>query len=88
MPAAPAITVDTSGKQWVFVRGVDAALWAKVDFGDWFTLGGILTSGPDAISTPDGRIIVVVRGQDGGSWELVRDATGKWGPWQSLGGKS
>jgi hypothetical protein len=88
MPPAPAVTVDSSGRQWVFVRGVDAALWAKVDQGAWFNLGGTLTSGPAAFATADGRVVVVVRGQDGGSWELSKDATDKWGTWTNLGGQS
>jgi hypothetical protein len=88
MPPSPAITLDSDGKQWVFVQGIDKALWAKADNGQWFTLGGILTSGPDAIATPDGRVVVVVRGSDDATWQITRDKLGRWGGWTSLGGRS
>ena len=87
MPPAPAICVDNLGRRWVFIRGVDAALWAKVDNEAWFTLGGILTSGPDATAYPDGRIEVVVRGQDGGTYVNTLVGSG-WTGWGSLGGQS
>jgi hypothetical protein len=88
VPAAPAIIVDNQGHQWVFVRGTDAALWAQRDAEGWFTLGGGLTSGPDAMGTSDGRILVVARGLDGATWQIARDTAGNWGNWFSLGGLS
>lgn len=88
MPPPPAITFDKDGTQWVFIRGLDRALWAKAANGEWFTLGGILTSGPDAITTNDGRVVVVARGSDGATWRIIREPNGNWGPWGSLGGKS
>jgi len=88
VPPAPAITVDNAGHQWVFVRGTDATLWAKRDNESWFTLGGGISSGPDATVTPDGRILVVARGLDGAAWQIVRDAAGNWSGWFILGGKS
>ena len=65
MPPPPAITVDSEGKQWVFVRGTNGALYAREDSKAWISLGGVITSGPDAMSTLDGRVIVVARGNDG-----------------------
>jgi hypothetical protein len=88
VPNAPAITIDNAGHQWVFVRGVDAALWAKRDSEAWFTLGGGLSSGPDATVTSDGRILVVARGLDGAAWQIVRDTSGNWSNWFILGGQS
>jgi hypothetical protein len=88
MPPPPAITIDSTGHQWVFVRGTNGELFAKQDTLPWLSLGGILTSGPDAMATADGRIIVVARGTDGATWQIVRDDKGKWGGWTSLGGLS
>ena len=88
LPAAPAITIDQDGHQWVFIRGTDGALWAQADNDGWFTLGGELTSGPDAMATPDGRILIVARGLDGATWQIVRSALGAWSPWFTLGGRS
>jgi hypothetical protein len=88
MPPSPSIAIDSAGKQLVFVRGTDAAIWVKVDGGAWATLGGLCTSGPDAMATADGRVIVVVRGNDGATWRIVRDSNGDWGNWTSLGGLS
>jgi hypothetical protein len=88
MPPPPAITIDSDGKQWVFVRGTNGALFAKQESLAWVSLGGILTSGPDATATPDGRIVVVARGNDGATWQIVRDKQGNWGGWLSLGGQS
>jgi hypothetical protein len=87
MPPAPAICIDPSGRRWVFLRGVDGALWGKVDNGAWFTLGGILTSGPDAVAHSNGRIDVVVRGQDGATYMQSYDGN-VWLGWQHLGGLS
>jgi hypothetical protein len=88
MPPPPAITVDSDGKQWVFVRGTNGALYAREDSKAWISLGGVITSGPDAMATSDGRIIVVARGNDGATWRIARDNHGAWGGWTSLGGLS
>jgi len=88
MPPAPSVIVDSDGSQWVFVRGVDAALWTRQDDKPWVKIGGGLTSGPSAFATSDGRIIVVVRGNDGASYRIVRDNKGAWGGWSNLGGLS
>ena len=88
MPPPPAITVDSDGKKWVFVRGTNGALFARQDNLGWVSLGGIITSGPDAIATEDGRVIVVARGNDGATWQIIRDKNGNWGGWTSLGGLS
>jgi hypothetical protein len=88
MPPSPSIAVDSTGMQLVFVRGTDAQLWVKAGTTPFLPLGGILTSGPDAMATPDGRVIVVARGTDGATWQIVRASNGKWGGWTSLGGES
>ncbi|AQA13377.1 PIG-L family deacetylase [Streptomyces malaysiensis] len=41
---------------------------------------------PAAVATPDGRVHLFVRTADKGLATRVRDASGRWGPWQRLGG--
>jgi hypothetical protein len=87
MPPAPAVVIDTQGRRWVFVRGIDAALWYTVDGNPWASLGGTLTSGPSAAAGPNGRIDVVVRGSDGGSY-VKSFQNQAWGAYSQLGGLS
>ena len=53
--------------------------------GGWGSLGGVLTSGPDASSSGAAATDVFVRGTDNGLWHAAWNGTG-WGAWQSLGG--
>lgn len=48
---------------FVFVRGQDNALWYTDATGAWFSLGGNVTSNPDA-TLLDNQVAVFVRGQD------------------------
>jgi len=70
----------------LFVRGGDRALWAR-DFygswGGWYSLGGVITSGPDAASVA-GYTEVWARGLSGNAFRRVR-SNGAWGGWQDLG---
>jgi hypothetical protein len=54
--------------------------------GGWESLGGILTSGPDASSWAPGRLDVFVRGRDNALWHKWFDRG--WSHWESLGGYS
>ena len=87
MPSAPAICIDSSNRRWVFVRGLDAALWAKTDNGAWVKLGGLISSGPSATAYPDGRITVAARGGDGQTFVITYNGS-SWGGWQGIGGQS
>lgn len=51
----------------------------------WTSLGGILTSGPDAASWAPSRKDVFVRGGDNGLWQRTWNGTA-WSNWISLGG--
>jgi len=51
----------------------------------WESLGGILSSGPDASSWSSSREDVFIRGQDNALWHRSFDGT-NWSGWQSLGG--
>jgi hypothetical protein len=54
-------------------------------YGGWASLGGVLTSGPDAASNGAGNLDVFARGTDGGAWHLSWNGS-TWGSWQPLGG--
>lgn len=78
----------------VFVRGADKALWMRTynssscpcGWGEWESLGGVLTSDPGAISTEPGRIDVFVRGTDDAMWHRAFVAGSGWAAWASRGG--
>lgn len=70
-----------------FVRGNDNGLWYRqydgATWGSWTSLGGIITSDPDAVSY-NGNRYVFIRGTDNGLWYRRYDGT--WSNWISLGG--
>jgi hypothetical protein len=51
----------------------------------WTSLGGVLTSGPDASSWGSSRVDVFVRGTDNALWHRSWNGT-SWSSWDSLGG--
>ncbi len=53
--------------------------------GGWESLGGVLTSGPDASSWAPGRLDVFARGTDSALWHRWWDGSA-WRGWESLGG--
>jgi hypothetical protein len=87
MPTPAVVSIDDDNTMY-FVKGVDKALWAKHNTDDWFNLGGEISSGPDADKKPDGTIIVVARGKEGHTWQLVCAPDGTWGEWENMGGMS
>lgn len=79
-----------SNMQSVFVRGQDSALW-EIDrtgsqWGQWKSLGGVITDQPQQIPGANGSLTVVARGQDNAEWQRTRDKSGAWSPWSSLNG--
>jgi hypothetical protein len=83
-----AVASDASGA-WVFVRGLDNALYYRRFDGtswtpSWISLGGYVTSNPTAVSTPSGPR-VFVRGFDNALYTGAFTGTAFSG-WTSLGG--
>ena len=78
------------GRTDVFVRGGDGAMWARtqagVTFGPWKSLGGLMTSDPDAASWGGNRIDAFVRGLDGALWHRWTADGTNWSHGKSLGG--
>ena len=56
-----------------------------MSFVAWTSLGGVLTSGPDAGAGSATRVDVFGRGTDNGLWQNTLNGT-TWGGWQPLGG--
>jgi hypothetical protein len=81
------------GKTWSDVRLVpDGGLSTVPDGPDlnlrqWESLGGFLTSDPDAVLNAPGGLVVFARGTDNAIWHSWQDQiNGNWRPWESLGG--
>ena len=74
----------------VFCRGGDGRLWTKTwknttGWSDWSSMGGFVTSDPDAASSGDAsKLEVIARGGDNALWEYTM-AGGHW-TYRSLGG--
>jgi len=75
---------------WVFARGGDGSVWYRVRSGSgvwapWRSIGGKLTSAPDALLSVNGTIRVHGRGLSGYLWVRALDrSTGVWGPWENM----
>ncbi len=89
----PGAASPTSTSKHVFVRGTDFGLWENSWNGtswSWTSLGGVLTSGPDAdVETGSTPIIdVYVTGTDGRAvWRRQSSDQGAtWTAWESVGG--
>lgn len=88
VPAEPvsAATVDLI----VVGRGLDDAVWYRSHqagvWSGWTSLGGVATGRPEAVTYPDGRVGLFVRGQDGAVWMNESSDRVTWSGWRSLGG--
>ena len=84
---------NADGRLEVFGVGTDNALWhdwqitPNGGWSGWNSLGGIVTSMPDAARNADGRLEVVARGSDNALWHRWQTSPGGgWSGWYSLGG--
>ena len=87
--SAPAAASWAPGRQDVFVRGTDGALWHhwwdRPNWSSWESLGGVLTSAPAVVARSPGRLDVFVRGADSALWQRSWEGN-RWSDWVSLGG--
>jgi hypothetical protein len=74
------IVVPTDAGVEAFQFGVSPALNSG-----WQSVGGALTSAPDAAAWGGGHLDVVARGTDSALWTNSRDG-GRWSGWRPLGG--
>lgn len=91
----PRVIFDDQGRRHTFVRGGDGALWDNVGIwtgtgynGNWYSLGGVITSDPKPLKGNDGSNIIYIycRGSDGALWENRLDTQTEIGSWKSYGG--
>jgi hypothetical protein len=87
--------LNTDGRNEVFGRGMDGALWhnchiAPNNFGwtGWSSLGGFLTGDLAVAANQDGRLQVFARGKDGMlgyTYQTTASTSTAWSAWASLG---
>jgi len=85
--------LDSQGLIHLFVRGKDSAVWEKRQFangteavwGDWISLGGIVTSNIAAVLDPESVIHLFARGVEGSMWMMTQkledDGSLSWVSW-------
>jgi hypothetical protein len=83
----PWVVADGMGRLHYFVIGTDHALWDNMG-GNWYYLGGVITSNPVATVRPDdnNHIVIAVKGNDAALWMFDLDTTSMTGNWVGLGG--
>jgi len=85
--------VDPQGLIHLFGRAADSAIYEKRQFangteavwGEWTSLGGVLSGSPAAIVDAEGVMHLFARGEDGGLWtmtqKLEEDGSLTWVAW-------
>ncbi|MFJ4852963.1 glycoside hydrolase family 27 protein [Streptomyces sp. NPDC088730] len=86
----PAAAYDRSGHWTLYARGTDGRIHTRGERTGWSTLQGPdgvgLYGRPSAVTDAAGRTRLVVRAADDSVRLRVRDASGGWSDWSSLGG--
>lgn len=87
----PSLFVNQDGRVEIFVRGSDLALWHAAerspggDFGQWWSLGGHLSTMPTVVADAQHRPHVFAIGDASGHvWTRVRTAPTEWPAWSYL----
>lgn len=62
---------DRLGRKWFFIVGDDRQMWATLDGGQPWPIGGQFTSGLSAYCETDGLIVVAGRGTNGGLYQAL-----------------
>jgi alpha-galactosidase len=87
---APSAAFESPEKWTLFARGADGDIISRGPDGGWTSVGapaGLTVYGrPSAATDSAGRTHVAVRTADDAVWERVRDTSGAWSDWSSLGG--
>ena len=76
------------GRVDMFARGTDFAIWHRAWNGTtwaaWESLGGTLSTSPDASSCAANTVDLFAVGTDGRDWR--RSYNGSWAAWKPVGG--
>src|SRR5258708_27406369 len=94
-PSTPSGGPEVAPVLRVFVRGEDNLLYQKIfangEWTDWQWLAvpvvGITTDSPSAVTSPDCRVDLFLRGRDHALWYTIFYPNGSQTAWESLGGK-
>jgi murein DD-endopeptidase MepM/ murein hydrolase activator NlpD len=84
LTSAPSAASWAPGREDVFVRGTDNALWHRWwdggTWSGWESQGGVLASDPAVAARPGDRLDVFARGMEGGLWHKSWDGS-RWSGW-------
>ncbi|MFI5755108.1 glycoside hydrolase family 27 protein [Streptomyces sp. NPDC051569] len=87
---APGVAFEGPDSWTLFARGEDGTIASRGPRGGWTSLGapeGLPVYGrPSAVTDAAGRTHLAVRTADDAVWTRVRDTSGSWSAWSSLGG--
>ncbi|MFJ4408363.1 glycoside hydrolase family 27 protein [Streptomyces sp. NPDC088910] len=87
---APTVAFDGPDRWTLFATGSDGTVRSRGPRTGWTSIGapdGLALYGrPSAVADAAGRIHVAVRAADDAVWTRVRDTSGAWSGWSSLGG--
>nr|WP_307865299.1 glycoside hydrolase family 27 protein [Streptomyces montanisoli] len=86
----PAVAFTGPDDWTLFATARDGSVVSRGPAGGWAPVGApsgrTVTGRPAAVTDAAGRTHVAVRTNDDAVWERVRDASGTWSSWTSLGG--
>ncbi|WP_405578612.1 glycoside hydrolase family 27 protein [Streptomyces sp. NBC_01190] len=87
---APTAAYQGPGDWTLLATGADGTVTSRGAGTGWTSIGAptgpALYGRPSAVTDAAGRIHVAVRAADDAVWSRVRDASGAWSDWTSLGG--
>ncbi|WP_443056902.1 glycoside hydrolase family 27 protein [Streptomyces sp. NBC_00669] len=87
---APTVAYRGPGDWTLFATGTDGTVTSRGTAAGWTSIGApsglALTGRPSAVTDAAGRLHVAVRTADDAVWTRVREASGSWSAWSSLGG--
>ncbi|MFC1438611.1 glycoside hydrolase family 27 protein [Streptacidiphilus sp. N1-10] len=87
---APTVAFSGADQWTLFARGTDGSVWSRGPQQDWTSLGAPgdqpVYGRPSVVVDAAGELHVAVRTPDDAVWWRLRDSSGTWSDWTSLGG--
>ncbi|MEY9962465.1 alpha-galactosidase [Streptacidiphilus sp. MAP12-16] len=87
---APTVAFSGADQWTLFARGADGSVWSRGPQRAWTSLGAPVDQSiygrPSAVVDSAGNLHMAVRTPDDSVWWRLRDTSGSWSDWTSLGG--